>query len=153
MANIVFNISKGRAVELYIRVKNSDPANSGLILIPIETAGLEADAVLVDKETVADVLAGTTNEQPAMGRKTLTDAQLAAVPSPDHVNNRYDIALPNVTWTGATGAVISKMLVAYDPDTTAGSDTTLVPITMFDCALTPDGTDFQLTGATFFRAA
>ena len=35
MANIVFNIAKGRVVELYNRVENNDPANSALILVPI----------------------------------------------------------------------------------------------------------------------
>jgi hypothetical protein len=44
MANIVFNIAKGRVVELYNRVKSNDPANSAIILVPIETTGLESDA-------------------------------------------------------------------------------------------------------------
>ena len=47
MANIVFNIAKGRVVEYYNRVKSNDPANSALILVPIETSGLEADATLM----------------------------------------------------------------------------------------------------------
>ena len=51
MSNIVFNIAKGRVVEYYNRVKSNDPANSALILIPIETSGLEADAVLIDVDT------------------------------------------------------------------------------------------------------
>lgn len=40
MANIVFNIAKGRPVELYNRVKNSDPTNAAFILVPLETSGL-----------------------------------------------------------------------------------------------------------------
>ena len=48
MANIVFNIAKGRVVEFYNRVENNDPTNSALILVPIETTGLEADATLID---------------------------------------------------------------------------------------------------------
>ena len=50
MANIVFNIAKGRVGELYNRVEGNDPANSGLIVVPIEFAGLEADSVLIDAE-------------------------------------------------------------------------------------------------------
>jgi hypothetical protein len=55
MANIVFNIAKGRIVEFYNRVKGDDPANSALILVPIETSGLEADATLIDKDDLAAV--------------------------------------------------------------------------------------------------
>ena len=53
MANIVFNIAKGRVVEYYNRVKSNDPANSALILVPIETSGLEADSTLIDVDTLA----------------------------------------------------------------------------------------------------
>src|SRR3954468_14971165 len=137
MANIVFNIAKGRGVEYYNRVKANDPANSAFILVPIETSGLEADSVLIDKDDLAAVLAGATNEQTTMGRKTLTDADLAALPAPDDANDRYDIALPTQTWVGATGNPISKMLVCYDSDTTGGTDASIVPVTMFDFAMTP----------------
>lgn len=153
MANIVFNIAKGRVVEYYNRVKGNDPANSALILIPIETSGLEADATLIDVDTVTALLAGTTNEQSTMGRKTLTDSDLAALPAPDDGNDRYDVSLPTVTWTAASGNAISKIVVAYDPDTTAGTDDNIIPLTMFDAAATPDGNDTQLTGGVFFRAS
>lgn len=152
MANIVFNIAKGRVVEFYNRVENNDPANSALILVPIETTGLETDAVLIDADNLAAALAGTTNEQTTMGRKTLTDADLAALPAPDDTNDRYDLSLPTVTWTGATGNAISKIMVCYDSDTTAGTDTNIIPLTMFDFAQTPSGADIQMTGGVFFRA-
>lgn len=152
MANITFNIAKGRVIELYNRVKSNDPANSALILIPIETSGLEADATLIDVDTVTTLLSGTTNEQTTMGRKTLTDSDLAALPSPTDASDYYEVALPTVTWTAASGNAISKIVVAYDGDTTAGTDDNIVPLTMFDAAATPDGNDIQLTGAAFFRA-
>ena len=49
MANIVFNIAKGRVAELYGRVEGNDPSTSALILIPIETSGLESDATLATR--------------------------------------------------------------------------------------------------------
>lgn len=153
MANIVFNIAKGRVVEFYNRVENDDPAASALILVPIETSGLEADATLIDADTLTAVLAGTTNEQTTMGRKTLTQADLAALPAPDDGNDRYDVSLPTVTWTAATGNAISKILVCYDADTGAGTDANVIPLTMFDFAITPDGSDVQLTTGVFFRAS
>jgi hypothetical protein len=153
MANITFNIAKGRVVEYYNRVKSNDPANSALILVPIETTGLETDAVLIDKDDLSALLAGATNEQTTMGRKTLTDADLAALPAPDDVNDRFDISLPTATWVGATGNAISKIAVCYDGDTTAGTDANIIPLTMFDFVITPTGADVQMTGGVFFRAS
>jgi hypothetical protein len=153
MANIVFNVAKGRGVEYYNRVKNNDPSTSALILIPIETTGLETDAALIDSLTLTEVLDGATNEQTTMGRKTLTDTELAAFPGPDTGNDRYDVSLPTVTWTAASGNAISKIVVAYDADTGTGTDANIIPLCMFDAVATPDGNDLQLTGGVFFRAS
>jgi len=151
MANIVFNIAKGRVAELYDRVDNNDGANAAIILVPIETSGLESDATLIDVDTLTALLAGATNEQTTMGRKTLTDADLAAG-SPTDASDYNGRSLPTVTWTGATGNAISKIAVCYDADTTSGTDANIVPLTMFDFAITPDGSDVQMTGGEFFRA-
>ncbi len=153
MASFTFNIAKGRVVEYYNRVKANDPANSALILIPIETAGLETQAVLQDKDDLAAVLVGTTNEQTTMGRKVLTDADLAALPAPDDNNDRFDISLPTSTWAAAAGNAISGIVVAYDADTTSGTDANIIPLTYFDFVQAPNGSDIQATGAVFYRAS
>ncbi len=153
MANIVFNIAKGRVVEYYNRVKSNDPTNAALILVPVETSGLESDATLIDKDDLTAFLSGTTNEQTTMGRKTLTDSDLAALPAPDDTNDRYDVSLPSVTWTAASGNAISKILVCYDSDTTGGTDANIIPLTMFDAVATPDGNDLVLNTGVFFRAS
>lgn len=159
MANFTFNIGKGRGIELYNRVKSNDPAPSALVVILLAATGLETDAVLKDKETLAAVLAGTTNEATNAGyaRKVLTDADLAALPSPDHALDQWTIAIPNQTWTAvaAIGGDIGKLIVAYDADTGAGTDANIVPITAHDFVTTPDGTDltasFTVAGG-FYRA-
>lgn len=153
MANIVFNIAKGRVAELVNRVKSNDPANSAIILVPIEASGLEADSVLIDVDTLTALVAGTTNEQTTMGRKTLTDSDLAAFPAPDDTNDRMDVSLPTTTWTAASGNAIAKIAVCYDGDTTSGTDANIIPLTMFDFAQTPNGTDIQMTGGVFHRAS
>jgi hypothetical protein len=153
MANIVFNIAKGRVVEYYNRVKNNDPSTSALVLIPIESSGLETDPNLVDSDNLTEVFDGATNKQTTMGEKVLTDSDLAALPAPDDTNDRYDISLPTVTWTAASGNGIAKILVAYRPNTGAAADSTDIPLTMFDASATPDGNDLQLTGGVFFRAS
>lgn len=150
MANVVLNIAKGRVVELYRRVKNADPATCALVIVPLSAAA--ADATLIDQATLAAVLAGGSTEQTTMGRKVLVAADLAAFPAPDTANDRYDVSLPTVTWTTASGAAIVKLLVCYR-NATADADSAIVPLTCFDFAQTPSGADIQMTTGVFFRAA
>jgi hypothetical protein len=153
MADIVFNIAKGAVAAYYDRVENNDPANSALVLVPIETSGLPADSALIDLDTLAAVLATAANEQTTMGRKVLTNTELASVPAPDDGNDRNERSLPAVTWANATGNPISKILVCYRPDTTSASDSTDIPLTMFDRVETPSGSDIVLSSGVFFRAS
>ena len=153
MANIVFNIAKGKVAAYYDRVKGNDPSTSALVITPIETSGLEADSALIDSDTVAEVVDGATNKQTTMGEKVLTDSDLAAIPDPDDTNDRNERSLPTVTWTAASGNAISKLLVSYRPDTGSASDSTDIPLTLFDFVQTPSGADIQMTGGVFFRAS
>ena len=156
MANFVFNIAAGRVAEFYFRIDNNDPANSAFIILILATAGIETDAVLKDVDTVTALVAGTTNEVTNGGyaRKTLTDADLVAF-SPDDVNDRVDLDIPDQTWTAvAAGDGWNDFVVSYDSDTTAGTDANIVPCTQHDFVVTPDGSDItaQIAAAGFFRA-
>jgi hypothetical protein len=157
VADFVFNIAKGRVAELYNRVDTNDPTNSALIIVVLATSGLESDATLLDKDTLADVVSGTTNEvtNTNYARKTLTDSDLSSI-SPDDTNNRMDLDIADQTWTGvAAGDGWSKLLVCYDSDTTGGADSAIVPLTAHDFVVTPDGSDItaQIAAAGFFRAS
>lgn len=147
MADFVFNIAKGK-VKYYAELP---AANDALIVIPIEATGLEADATLKDYDDVAALLAGASNEQTTLGRKTIT----AVTVTVDDTNDRVDIDIADPTWVGGTGNAVGALLIAYDPDTTAGTDSTLVPLTKHDFAVTPDGTDItgQVAAAGFCRAS
>lgn len=157
MGDFVFNIAKGRAAELYNRVDLNDPANAVLVLVVLATAGIETDAVLKDKDDLAAVVAGTTNEVTNTGyaRKVLTDADLVAF-APDDVNDRVDLDIPDQTWTAVlAGDGFNDLLVCYDPDSTGGTDSAIVPLTHHDFVVTPDGSDItaQIAAAGFFRAS
>ena len=157
MADQVFNIALGRVAELYNRVDLSDPTNAALIIAVLAAAGIESDAVLKDMDTLAAVVAGTTNEVTNSGyaRKTLTDADIVAF-APDDTNNRVDLDIPDQTWTAvAAGDGWNDLLVCYDSDTTGGTDANIVPLTMHDFAVTPDGSDItaQIAAAGFYRAS
>ena len=157
MADQVFNIALGRVAELYNRVDLNDPANSALIIAVLATSGIETDAVLKDKDDLAAVVSGTTNEVTNSGyaRKVLTDADIVAF-APDDTNDRVDLDIPDQIWTAvAAGDGWNDLLVCYDSDTTVGTDANIVPLTMHDFVVVPDGSDItaQIAAAGFYRAS
>lgn len=151
MGAFTFNQALGREVELYNRVDTNDPANSALIMLVLAEAGLEPDATLKDYDTVAALLAGASNEVANTGyaRKTLTDASLSAY-SVDDVNDQILLTLPLQTFTTiSAGDVWSKVVIAYDSDTTSGTDANLVPVTAADVRylgvpISPNGGDIVI---------
>ena len=154
MADFVFNIAKGKVAEYAARVNANDPTNSVLTVIVLETTGLEADAVLVDYDTLAAITAGGSTEPENSGyvRKELT----AATVTVDDTNNRVDVDIADQTWTAvAAGDTWSKLLICYDPDSTGGTDSAIIPLVCLDFAVTPDGSDItvQVNAAGFFRAS
>jgi hypothetical protein len=84
-----------------------------------------------------------------MGRKTITSVTVTV----DDANNRTDVDFDDVVWTAATGNAISDLLLAYDPDTTGGTDADLIPLTWHDFAITPDGSDVTATVSNVYRAS
>lgn len=158
MADLVFNISKGRVAELYNRVDSNDPTNSVLVVVAIN-AGTTTDAAFRDFDTLAQCLPGgggaaeVTNS--GYARKVLTDTDIVAM-TPDDVNDRMDIAIADQTWAAvAAGTAWTDLLICYDADSTTGTDANIVPLTLHDFAVTPDGSDITadvpVTG--FFRAS
>lgn len=157
MADLVFNIAKGRAAELYNRVDSNDPANSALI-VAVFNVGAATDATLRDYDTLAAIEGDANAAEVAnsgYARKTLTDADLTAF-APDDTNDRVDLDIPDQTWTSvAAGTAWTDVVIAYDNDTTSGTDSSIVPLTLHDFAVTPNGGDItmQVAAAGFFRAS
>lgn len=153
MADIVFNIAKGRVAEFYNRVDTNDPANSALIIVPVDVAAV-SDATLRDFDTLAAVLGGGVTERTTGGwnRKTLTDTDLAAM-TVDDTNDRMPLDLGDQTWTAVTTGAVTDLIICYDSDTTAGTDSNIIPLTMHDFPITPDGSDVVAQITDFFRAS
>ena len=159
MADQIMNIAKGRTVEFYNRVNSNDPAGSAFIVVLLKAS--EADAVLIDYDDLGALLLAAGNTEADFtnyARKTLTDIELAALPAPDDVNDRFDIDLPDQTWTAAGGALnntLVKMLVCYDADTATGVDANIIPVAHYDFATTTDGNDViaQFNVAGFLRSS
>jgi hypothetical protein len=150
MAGFSFNVALGREVEFHNRVDGNDPANSALILVVLAASGLESDAVLKDKDDLAAVLSGTTNEVTNAGyaRITVTDAGLAAY-TVDDTTDVIRLPLANqVTAAISAGDSWSKLLICYDSDTTAGTDANIIPVKAFDIRDAVTGAAIAPSGGT-----
>lgn len=157
MANGIFNISKGRGVAFYDNVESNSPANSAFVAVLLVAA--EADDTLNNYETLADILAQAGNTEASFtnyARKVVTDAELAPLPAPDNANNRRDLPFPSQTFASAGGAsnqTMAKVLICYDPDTTAGDDGDIIPVGYYDYLGTTDGSDITIEAPSGFLRA
>jgi hypothetical protein len=134
VAHIEFNISLGREVEFYNNVDSNTPANSALVMMILAASGLETDEVLRDKDSFAAIVSGTTNEvtNTNYARKVLTDANLSAY-TVDDVSDSVTLSIPVQTFTTIlTGDTWAKSVLGYDPDTTGGTDSDIIPIVAHD---------------------
>lgn len=144
MADFQFNVAKGQIKTLFNNVDTQTPSTSRIIAVPIETSGLEADATLKDYDDLSALLAGTSNEQTTMGRKTLTSTDVSL--TVDDTNDRLEIDLSSsITWAAATGNAVSKILFCYDADNTTGTDANITPLLAYDVNITPSGTDVVIS--------
>ncbi|MFE2486050.1 hypothetical protein ACFXGR_22670 [Streptomyces mirabilis] len=144
MPNIVFNNALGRVAYL----ASLPAANDALIAVPIETAGIVSDAIMRDYHDLQTLLAGASNEQATMGRKSLTGVTVTI----DDAADRVAVDSADIVWTGATGNPISALVICYVPDSTAPSDATTIPLCKHDFVIVPDGSDVAATVADFYRA-
>lgn len=154
MADLVFNIAKGRVVELFNRVDLNDPTNSAIIVVPVD-AGATTDATIRDFATLSAALAGGLTERAATGwnRKSLDDTVIATI-AVDNTNDRFEVTIADQTWTAVTAGVVTDLLICYDSDTTGGTDANILPLLCLDFAITPDGSDVVAdAGTAIFRAS
>jgi len=157
MANFIFNRAKGRVTEFAERVNANDPTNSIFSVLVLATSGIEADATLIDKDDITALVSGTTNEVTNSGyaRKTLDQTGGITI-TYDDTNDRVDVDCPDQTWTAvAAGDGWNDIVFAYDSDSTSGTDANVIPMTLHDFVVTPDGSDItaQIATSGFYRAS
>jgi hypothetical protein len=159
MADEPFNIALGRTVEFYNRVESNDPTNAAFMVMLLKVA--ESDATLRDYDTFAAILAGSNTEADFTNyeRKNITDTDLAAFPSPDDGNDRFDIDMPDIVWVNAGGAsnnTLAKLVIGYIADASPSpiSDANIVPVAHYEFVVTTSGINIQATvnSAGFYRA-
>jgi hypothetical protein len=133
MSDFVFNAARGR----YAYYASLPGAADALVVVLLEAAGLEADATLRDHDTLAGLLAGSSNEQITMGRKTAAGTAVTV----DDTTDSVSVDIGDMTWTSAAGNPVGKLLVCYDPDPGGGTDADVIPLSAHDFVISPDGAD------------
>lgn len=157
-ANLVFNISLGQVVAYYRRVDENDPSTAVLVVSAL-AAGTTTDDQFKDFDTLSACHPGGGGAAEATNsgyaRKIITDADIVAF-APDDTNNRVNLVIVDQTWTAvAAGTNWSDLILSYDSVDGAGTDTNIVPLTLHDFVVVPDGSDITAdVSATlgFFQA-
>ncbi len=138
----VFDKNKG-LVRHYVALAQA--GTGAIIVVPVESSGLEAFSALVTSQTLAEVFDGATNEQTTLGRKVAASPTSSA----DTTAHEGRAAFVDPEWTGAAGAGVGALVCAYrasggDPDSA------IEPLTIHEWVVAaPTGTltaDFDALG-------
>lgn len=154
MADFVFNIAKGRGVELTNRVKSGDPAAARLYIIPVDVAAV-TDATLRDLDDFAAIITAGVTERTTGGwnRKTVAAADIAAV-APDDTNDRFNVDIvTDPGWIAVSTGTVTDLVICYASVATP-TNAQLLPVSQYDFAITPDGSDVTgtINAAGFLQA-
>lgn len=154
MADGVFNVAKGRVNEYVERIEQDDPAGCELVLVLLKVA--EADATLIDYDTLAALLAGSNSEADFTNyaQKVMVAANVSR--TVDDTNNWQTSDFDDQTWTAAGGTTdnsLVKAIVCYDPLGT-GVAANMVPLTHHDFSATTNGSDLaaNVNASGFYKA-
>lgn len=155
MANQVFNIAKGRVAEFHNKVQSNEVAASQLVLIAIVST--DTDDAVRDVDDIAALLAlGATAEATNSGyaRIDLDDTDLVAIDN-DDANNRMDV---DITADPVFSSIVggdnwTHLVIAYD-STGSATDANLIPLTIHDFVVVPNGGDItaQIAADGYFQA-
>lgn len=156
MADFVYNIGLGRTVQCALNVEANVPTGCALLVVAIDRASA-TDDTMKNYDNLSLLLADANVDEvtnAGYARKVLVAADLPT-PAPTDASDRWDIDIPDQTWTGvAAGDPWTDLVACYRP-ATASADTDIIPLTNHTFAITPDGSDITavINAAGFFRAA
>lgn len=155
MANLMFNVSKGRAGAYFQNVENNSPSGCKIRIFAIDANG-ETDDNMIDTDTMTALFGTLANEvtNTNYANKALAAADITL--TLDDTNNRLDVDIDSdQTFSSiASGDSWTDLVIAYDPDGT-DTDSQTIPISLHDFAVTPDGSDIiaQIDAAGVYRAS
>lgn len=143
MASDTFNIGRGRIGYYATQV---GVGNAAFVVVLLQDTGLEADDTLNNHDDLASILAATNTECDFTNysRTVITSVTTDL----DDTANTLDQLIGDLVYTDAgngTNNNIAKILVCFDPDTTTGTDSDIVPLTYHDASVTTDGSTVTFT--------
>lgn len=155
MANYVFGQAGCGTVGGYVNnVLANSPANSAIIWVPMSSSGTAEQAETL--VTMAAVEADANFAEQTGGswsRVTQDDVGDGLAYAWDAANNRNEADSNDLVWAGPT-LNTAGVIGCYDPDTSAGTDSTLVPLVHLDMVVTGNGQQvtFQFNAEGWFNA-
>lgn len=138
MANFVFNVAKGRVGGYIADVLAG--GNDAIIWIPMATSGTEAQGQ--DLATFAAVEADANfSERTGTGWSRITQDETGdgLAYTADNTDNEGVADSNDLVWAAPSAGATVGLVACYDPDTTVGTDSDLVPLVHLDMAVTPNG--------------
>lgn len=136
-------------------------AGRGQLVVVLLADGCEADATLVDRATLADVLAVTANKEAAWtgGTAYARKRYSAVTVTASTDNDRVDLDIADPTWSTAGQPTspykLSKIGVCFTSSTASNpANSSLIPLAWLDFPSTVDGSNliFQFDAAGFYRS-
>jgi hypothetical protein len=152
--NFVFNIAKGRVGELASNVLAG--GNDAIVWVPMNGSD-ESAANGQDADTLAAVEAlASFAEQTGTGWSRITqdetgDGLTSAV---DDTDNEWVVDSNDLVWAGPSSGNSVGVIACYDPDTTTGTDSDLIPLVHLVMNVTVDGNQvtFQHNAEGWYNA-
>jgi len=146
MAAITPNVAKGRVNELARRINANDPANSVFVLVALVSS--TPLATFKDYDTLAQIIAdGGTDEAAHTGyARIVLDNTDGITVTVDDSGDLQFVDFPDQAFEDVDGDDddITHLVVGYDPDSTGGDDTSIVPVNVSDFAISPNGGDINV---------
>ena len=152
MANYVFGVALGR-VGSYVEDVLAG-GNDAIIWIPMLTSGTaeqgEALADFAAVEADANYSEQTTGGWSRITHDETGDSLAYAF---DATNNRREADSADLVWASPSTNTVG-LIGCYDPDTTAGTDSTLIPLVHLDMVVTGNSQQvtFQFNAEGWFNA-
>lgn len=152
MGAFIFNIAKGK-----VGYYGALPATDALVWLILNSSGLESDANMKDRATVAAVVGNST--ETAFGGYARVVHNASGVVAVDNTNDWVtadDTTDP--VWSPSSAVAIGKIVCAYDPASSSGAsaDSALIPLFADDFALTTPvsgSITYQVAAGGYFKAS
>lgn len=128
MSALIPNIAKGK-LAYYAGLP---AANDSLVWVVF--SGTETDDNIRDADHLTAVIGTSLDEATFTGYARVTATGVSV--TVDDTNNRVDIDANDPSWSPTSAQAITRIGLFYDPDTTTGTDSDLIPLFVDDFSLT-----------------